>query len=336
MSWKVYVLGWSVSALSIALILASVPFSELVSGFQRVSEWCLLGSTGLALLHLLVLEPDKFRHILSWSDRPIRFSESADLSYPMNALGIVTPPQAPEFLRARLIVIRYGTTMSRALGAVAVDKGSLLIAHVLVLIAAASRIYVFAGWWPAVLLAALVCVGSALLFFKRLPEHDHRPEGRLAGSLFEFTYTARRLGPARGLFILAYSLVVPCLGVLMLLLLISGTGIDIPIEQSVFWVTVALLASKLPVSIGGLGVREGILVLGLSSYAPVSALVSIGLLFGLAKWIVPTLVAAAFTRRLRQALRDLSADAADNAGRLVQAIRRIRSESDRMAQGGEE
>jgi hypothetical protein len=62
--------------------------------------------------------------------------------------------------------------------------------------------------------------------------------------------------PGTLLWILLYSLVAQLLAVMVYFILGVGLGVDIPIQVILVVIPLALMAAALPISIGGMGVRE--------------------------------------------------------------------------------
>lgn len=88
-----------------------------------------------------------------------------------------------------------------------------------------------------------------------------------------------------------------------------AAGADWTLASALAWRAGSVIASKVPISLGGLGVREGVLVAGLAGWTASPAAVAAGLVFGLTTALAPPLVALGFWSWFRdsmdQMLRDL-------------------------------
>ena len=144
-----------------------------------------------------------------------------------------------------------------------------------------------------VILIALGIVSGALLFWfsDRLPigklsqRYQHT---RIRKAILEvihlcFTYrTAIRLVISAMLL----SVVVQSLVILTYYLLANGIGIDLSLITFFAFVSVVQLATSLPISIGGLGIREGVMVALLTSVSvDVNLATTLSLLFLLVLWL---------------------------------------------------
>jgi uncharacterized protein (TIRG00374 family) len=135
----------------------------------------------------------------------------------------------------------------------------------------------------AILLAGVAGIALLILFrfipkrFIPSPLHDG------IDKLSEATYAAY-LRPAVSLPVLGLSVVVHGLIVLSVYVIAIGLGLNVGLFESLVLVPAVILLSTLPVSIGGWGLREGLMVvaLGLAGVAADAAL-TVSILFGLAQ-----------------------------------------------------
>jgi uncharacterized membrane protein YbhN (UPF0104 family) len=102
-------------------------------------------------------------------------------------------------------------------------------------------------------------------------------------TLSEATYAAY-LRPAVSLPVLGLSVAVHGLIVASVHVLAVGLGLDVGWFESLVLVPAVILLSTVPVSIGGWGLREGLMVLALGlAGVPADAALSVSILFGLAQ-----------------------------------------------------
>jgi len=137
--------------------------------------------------------------------------------------------------------------------------------------------------FAAILLAGTA--GIALLMLARFIPKQLIPSALHDGidKLSEATHAAY-LRPAISLPVLGLSVVVHGLIVLSVYVIAIGLGLDVGLFESLVLVPAVILLSTLPVSIGGWGLREGLMVvaLGLAGVAADAAL-TVSILFGLAQ-----------------------------------------------------
>lgn len=138
---------------------------------------------------------------------------------------------------------------------------------------------VFAG----ILLAGAAGI-AAMILARRIPERLLPPSLREpVHSLSEATRAAY-LHPAVSLPVLGLAVGVHGLIVLSVHVIALGLGLDVGLFESLVLVPAVILLTTVPVSIGGWGLREGLMVvaLGLAGIPPDAAL-SVSILFGLAQ-----------------------------------------------------
>ena len=135
----------------------------------------------------------------------------------------------------------------------------------------------------AILLAGIAFI--ALMILARYIPKRVIPERLHDGvdTLSEATYAAY-LRPAVSLPVLGLSVAVHGLIVASVHVLAVGLGLDVGWFESLVLVPAVILLSTVPVSIGGWGLREGLMVLALGlAGVPADAALSVSILFGLAQ-----------------------------------------------------
>jgi uncharacterized protein (TIRG00374 family) len=137
--------------------------------------------------------------------------------------------------------------------------------------------------FAAILLAGMAGI-AAMILARRIPEG--LLPARLRGPLHKLSEAthAAYLHPGVSLPVLGLSVVVHGLIVMSVHVIAIGLGLDVGLFESLVLVPAVILLSTVPVSIGGWGLREGLMVaaLGLAG-VPADAALSVSILFGLAQ-----------------------------------------------------
>lgn len=118
--------------------------------------------------------------------------------------------------------------------------------------------------------------------------------------------------PAQALYLVALSIIVHCVTIAVMSMVAINVGLDVPLLPMLGVSALGLLISRLPVSLGGWGVREGTLVLGFAPFgisreAALAASITYGLtelaaaLIGGIIWVVWTVASDTKTGQKRQA-----------------------------------
>lgn len=141
---------------------------------------------------------------------------------------------------------------------------------------------------PRVAFAAILLAGAggiaALVLARHIPGRLF--PGRLRDGVRALSEATHRafLHPAVSLPVLGLSVVVHGLIVLSVHVLAIGLGLDVGLFESLVLVPAVILLSTVPVSVGGWGLREGLMVVALGlAGVPAAAAVGVSVLFGLAQ-----------------------------------------------------
>lgn len=137
--------------------------------------------------------------------------------------------------------------------------------------------------FAAILLAGIAGI-AALILARRIPERLLPARLRdPVHKLSEATHAAY-LRPTVSLPVLGLSVVVHGLIVASVYVIAVGLGLDVGLFESLVLVPAVILLSTIPVSIGGWGLREGLMVVALGlAGVPAEAALSVSILFGLAQ-----------------------------------------------------
>ncbi len=137
--------------------------------------------------------------------------------------------------------------------------------------------------FAAILLAGIAGI-TLLIMARRIP--DRLVPARLREGLHDLSRAALAafLQPAVSQRVLGLSVVVHGLIVLSVHIIAVGLGLEVGLFESLVLVPAVILLSTIPVSIGGWGLREGLMVVALGlAGVPADAALSVSILFGLAQ-----------------------------------------------------
>jgi len=144
-------------------------------------------------------------------------------------------------------------------------------------------------WLPAVFLVISLLVMGILLHFLEpwLARNEHRFQGRFLLALLVVARATCAFYRAKGVLLAAVALTLILQNVVVLVYILLGREVGINVPLPVYFVSglITFLAASLPLSIGGLGVREGALA-GLLILAGVDAsqAVAVSLLYLVILW----------------------------------------------------
>jgi uncharacterized membrane protein YbhN (UPF0104 family) len=302
------VLAFAVTAVILALMLAPLSWEALVEAVKAIGPAPVLVVAVVALIDGLPVEVDKFRRTCRHVGIPLTFRNSAALSLPATALSAVFPAQAEEFVKARQLSLLHGVGLEQAVGTVILDRGYNLGSH-LVLLAGSLGAMAVGTTGPRALAAGLAAAGTAwgigILMVSLVARWSGRISSRRGRALVQALRTASPRFNA-GMVLYCGLAQIALAGALFFLT--TSAGLAVPFAVVLAWRTGATLFAKLPVSIGGFGLREGALALGFASFGAAPTVVAASLLFGAVSVLVPSLAALAFYPLLARTLGYLQDD----------------------------
>lgn len=301
---------WAVTTVAVLLVIVSVPLDRVTEALGWIGVGPTLLAMVVAALDGILVDSDRLKRVCRHLGLDLTLRDAAALAVPATALGVVAPLQSDEVLKARQLSVRYGRPFAEALGIVVTDRGFSLVAHAALLAGGLAGLLSGAGplGTVAVVATGTVACGTFLLALARAIASwprlaNHRVVGLFLGPF-------RALGPwfVAGMF--AYALAADLALAVTLAVMAAAAGIEASFAAILVWRHGSILFGKIPVTVGGYGLREGALALGLSAYgeAPVAVAVAVALWFGACASLVPSLVALAFRPFVAGALDCLKQD----------------------------
>jgi len=229
-----------------------------------------LGNVLLALLPLIAVTlcvGFRWCVIASVAARPVRWIDAWIVSLVGSALDQVLVTMSGDAYRIWWLK-RSMPSLTRAVSGVLLDRAAGILGITLLVLAFLPRFMGMdaaraLGWVPVILVAVVFTGFAALLGMDRLPLNYTR--SRWLAGLAALSSSARKV-------FLSPSVVIPALAAaamvhvgisLCIALLASAVGISVSFAAALTVVPIVMLISLLPISIGGWGVREGTMVIGL-------------------------------------------------------------------------
>ena len=272
----------AVSLLILGLLLSQVPLDQLWATVRRISLPLWAGALSLFVLAHAV-SSFKWRLLANIGHNKLSAGYALRCHFTGLFANLFLPSLAGgDLVRATMAANRTGETTKVIWGSLLdrfLDTCSLVF---IILVGALLLPGVLQAAAPLLwigLLAATFPLGAAIALYVPLPKN--LPQ-KLAGPIQQLRQLIRSLGqnPTPALIALVISLGVQSGFVLLNALLGSFCGIDLPLAVWLFAWPVAKLAAMLPISLGGLGVREVALAALLSRFdIPAASAVGVGLVW---------------------------------------------------------
>ncbi len=286
--WIVFALKAAVTAALIWLVLSGVDAGTALRRMAGLSPGAAILAVGLLLAHCFVagwrwrIVMRLFGPVLPVGAAIRLFLEGYFFN---NALPSTIGGDGVRIWRAR----NLGLPLGASINGVLLDRVTGLTGLFILVAAGQPLLYARIGD-PATRLAfaAILLAGIAGIAFLILARHIPKRliPARLhdgIDKLSEATHAAY-LRPAISLPVLGLSVVVHGLIVLSVHVIAVGIGLDVGLFESLVLVPAVILLSTVPVSIGGWGLREGLMVVALGlAGVPADAALTVSVLFGLAQ-----------------------------------------------------
>ena len=309
-------LAVAVTGLILALLLLPLSPRALADAFARIGLLPVLLVALVAVIDGLPVEVDKLRRTCRHLGIPLTYRQSAALSLPATALAAVLPAQAEELVKARQLSLLKGVGFEEAVGTILLDRGYNLGGHI-VLLSGSLAAMAAGATGPRALVAGLAVGGATCALGVLLVALAGRWSDRVAWLKDRpLTRALRTARPSFNAWMVLYCGLVQAALAGSLAVMAGAAGLAVPFAAVLAWRTGATLFAKIPVSIGGFGLRVGALALGLAAFGSAPAAVASALLFGVVSVLVPSLAAFAFYPLLARTLGHVRDDLA-RAGRLL-------------------
>lgn len=288
------------------LFLYFILFSRIkFSGFWRAAENTKMTSILMAFLVYncldLLVSVLRWRHISAIFGYRIALKESLFLKISSTSLKAILPLKAGEFIRA--IYLKKQNNLPLSIGMLIFSIP--LIADLAVLILIAFFLYIiFIKPLSSILifgfLALLIILYIYFVLFIRRGIFllQTRINSNFYSKISLILEASRKIKHKDVLIILLYSLVFWA-GVFIsfVILLQSNNQMQISLERLLFFLSLVTLLSSIPLTAGGLGIRETAMVAMLSQFSSVENVLSAGVIFSFISFVVPLSVSMLFTHR---------------------------------------
>ncbi len=306
--------GWTwpwvaTTVVVLVVILLSVPADRVAEALGRIGIGPTLLAAAVAVVDGLLLDSDRLRRVCRHLGLDVTLRDAAALAVPATALGVVAPLQSDEVLKARQLNVRHHRPFAEALGIVATDRGFSLVTHAALVAGGLAGLGYGSGpLGTAVAIALGTSVSGALLLalVRAIASVPSLANHRLFGP---FSGPFRCLRPAFVVGMFGYALAADLAVAATLVVMAGAAGLEAPLAAVLVWRHGSVLIGKVPLTVGGYGLREGSLAVGLSAYGEAPVAVAVALWFGVCASLIPSLVALTFrpfvaetVERLRQDL----------------------------------
>lgn len=286
-----YILSWAVTVGLLLWVLHRVPWGEVWARAAGVWALPLVGAMLLSILGNAWFACEKYRLILRSLGTEMSPWEVILLKLGSAPLKGLLPLKSGELVRLVYLRRNQGLSYARGLVSVALNLGWTVVALGFILIP--GHLAQWAGplgWAAGPVLVILLASGMLLAARRWANGHCEGSVSWLPAGALQVWKGLWGGGPRHVARLLGFSIAFEGIKVLDYALVFAAMGITVPWGHFFRTVPLLILFSSLPVSIMGLGIREGGVLLAFSGAAADCDLVGAGLWISFVEAMVPVLV----------------------------------------------
>lgn len=289
-----------------------VNLSQMFSYWRRVRWFFLSAALLVSFLTNCWLATGKWKLILTRLGLPLPFREAFLIKMGSAAIKSVAPLRSGEATRVVYLKRKYNFSVVKSTASIMLELLANIIAFVLIL-AGGGLVLGFERLPIALILLFLILLGAALgsgIFKKRVKSLVGKiPYPKIRGGV-ETLLTIHRYFPAAQIgLILFYSLIIQGGKLLTFYLINRSFDLHLPPEAYFIYLPLSVLLATIPITILGLGIREGSLTALLHDFCriPKAAVLGSALLFSVVEYIFPALLGLFWTGKFTARLLEKSA-----------------------------
>lgn len=287
-TWIAFAVKGAVTALLTWLVLRGVDFRAALGRMGEISPSAAIMSVALLMLHCFVAGW-RWRFVMGLFGPVLPLRATIRLFFEgyffNNALPSTIGGDGVRIYRAH----RLGLPLAASVNGVLLDRVTGLTGLFILVAVGQPLLYAHVEdtatrlAFAAILLAGLAGI-AAMILARHIPGRLIPAQLREPVQHLSAATRAAYLRPAVSLPVLGLSILVHGLIVLSVHVIAIGLGLDVGLFESLVLVPAVILLTTVPVSIGGWGLREGLMVVALGlAGVPADAALSVSVLFGLAQ-----------------------------------------------------
>lgn len=282
----------------VGLLVRFVPVDEVLAHLHRASIGLVVAGVALAMMTRFVFAADRWRRIMRAMDMHLGVPGALFVWLGSYAVREVLPFKSGDLAKVLYLQLWGGHRADRVASTLVYDRANNLLAILLLMLlgSVAAREQVPLALIPVSLLAGLGMV--LLLVSQRVRELVLLPFGRVGGRVARIAEgllsTWQELPAGKKVGLLLYATCAQVLRVSVLWCMLRAVGVLVPTSALFFLGALSMLVTNAPVSVAGVGTREGSVTLLFASFGDRSSLLAAAVLYTLAELIVPVAASLPF------------------------------------------
>lgn len=270
------------------VILSMVDVGSLISTFASISPVYLLAFLALSAMVIIVVAK-RYQEVLRYMGSPVSFSRCFTVNMAIYPLVAVTPSVSGYFFK--MLYLKDEAPPAEVAGSVVAERLFDLMALAgLVLLGLA---FAFNPGLFIACAAVVICGGGLALVAGMM---DGRLQSSMLKKLDEAISAFNRIlrTPGAAIRLTAYTVVMWSLTLVQAYLFFMAVGATIPYPELLSGLPASIMVGQLPVTLGGMGTRDGAMLELFKGSAGFEQIVAVGLLFSLFRYWLPSLAGIPF------------------------------------------
>jgi|GEM_PF-3003517 len=280
------VVNYFVSIILLYLLLKNTGIKSTVLTFSSANIWLISAAVVVSIFTRLFVYPLLWQEVFLSSKLNVSYSDLLAVNAVSLPLKFVMPFKISELIRSAGLKVFGQTSFAVTLSSTLFLRLSVTIAIFIIFIIG-MILNPLVRHFPEWLVWSVLFI-FLIIFFNigRLPKNFLW----LGESMNELVYCFRKTSDLQKIKLLGYSVVFQFGEIISSFLIFKSLGIPISFPQIIYYTSLAMLASALPISVQGIGVRETTFVFVLSGVAPLTLIFSAGMLLSLIHHIIPAFI----------------------------------------------
>jgi len=282
-----------------AFLFSKIDFFELINIFKQVNLTLLSFAVFISFFNNIFLHADMWKRILKYLGCNISLKEAVFVRISSYSFKILLPMKSGDFIKA--LYLKKQKNFSLKKGA-----ASILFDIILGMCALLSLIFVGIIFLkinllniPIIIIIGLVfsfiiffCLKITKNFIFSIFKRIHLKFYNILKELCAFEEIIFK----KQSYFIIYAFVIQLIMLINFYILSKAINLNIPFSKIILIFPPIIIISLIPISIFGLGIREGLIILFFSEFASFQSLLSFGILISFVEYILPALTGLFFVK----------------------------------------
>jgi len=280
-------------------LFSKIDFFELINTFKQVNLILLLFAVFISFFNNIFLNADMWKRILKYLGCNISLKEAVFIRMASYPFKVLLPVKSGEFFR--VVYLKRQKNFSLKKGSTSIIFDIILNVCALLSLIFASIIFLKINLFniPFIIITGLIfsfiiffCLKTTQNFIFSIVKKIH----------FKFYNTLRILFAFEGIksrkqsYFVLYAFIIQLMMIINFYILSKVIDLNIPFSKMILIFPLIIIISLIPISISGLGIREGLIILFFSDFASFQSLLSFGILISFVEYVLPALIGLFFVK----------------------------------------